>query len=506
MSTESLLPYERFGEHGREWFSEQEESFSVESIPCESSAQSVFSDLYDLEHVDERNSMLMWGARSAFIEEKPARVERASPLSTSAILAPELYVRAEISSNLSVRFDWMCFVTQFLLAWLLLPLYALRLLAREHKRVRSVAPLARTSSAWHKCTMILASTLYWLALLMLLVWSRLGASRAEAFFALLLHTACCATEAAIRSVRVEASVHTGELHARTEQLFVNVGREPKRKTLAMILNDRLVFAKDRAYALHGIACGAAVAYASIAWITRSYVGLGAVPVFASIIGVLVNATLALISLNVLLDCMEVLRDRMLDAAWLRTLLSHTHSNPREYLSITDWDNLMGWLTLRAFLASRRGIGRVNVEIVLCATFLVFIPLWIGVALEVLLNGEQFSEYVAMTTALCILLGAFLLGTVWHAARMQRLYRDADAFTLAKIELRGRIVRGEVEESTHTASLIATYDDLSRLFTRAQEEGTLLRIFGIPLNEKVVGLLLGMIASSLSTAIGRVLSH
>ena len=138
----------------------------------------------------------------------------------------------------------------------------------------------------------------------------------------------------------------------------------------------------------------------------------------------------------------------------------------------------------------------------------------------------------MAFFLCLVFGIYLLGSVWQAARTQRLYRDLDPLLTAQIQL--HVERGMHQEAPagKTTSLGLTsdlfgdpvpplgnkrfgnrqqIDDylqtltlVSQLFERAQEDGALLKLFGLPLNEKAVGVMMGFLASTASTGIGQLL--
>lgn len=452
-------------------------------------------------------SILMWGARSAFAEETQELAPERD-MAASDLLAPELEVRADLAPATETRMAWGKFAWRFLVAWLALPLYVLRLLAREHRAVRIISDAdTRATSAWHKCSVILLSGAYWVALLLLVcIAYATDASRTEAFFALILHTICCLTETAVRTVRVEAVPR----RPLTERVVLGDARAPQRQdsemTIGALLETRArspssLSSASSVHALRVAAVCAALLYGASASIARAVFALPAQGFALGVLGFACNALLGAVCLLVLVDSTAVLRERLDDAMWFRGLTSRAHRGPARVLSLSSMRNLTGWLALRAHLISRRGHGRVNTEIVLCAAFGLLVPLWLGVALEALLGGDQLSEYLAMAMSLCLLIGGFVLGTVWHAARTHRLYRDIDTLLLAKIETRAHFF-----DDAESAQLIAILDDIARLFQRAQEEGTLLRIFGLPVDEKAVGLVLGLLASSLSTAIGYLVSE
>lgn len=215
------------------------------------------------------------------------------------------------------------------------------------------------------------------------------------------------------------------------------------------------------------------------------------------VGFCVNFTLALLGFSIMLECICQLSRKYNEAVWFRSICSKQLAQAKQlpYLDISkSWENLLGWLSLRSYLCQRDAShGRINTEIVISTVFVILVPLWLGIIAEItLFESGQLLGFLAMGICLCLSLGIFLLVVVWQITRTQRLYKDVDMLLLAKIRL---------YQEQPGSNLLLPLEDLIRLFQSSQDDGIVIRVFGLSVNDRVLTLLLGMLASLVSSTIG-----
>lgn len=390
------------------------------------------------------------------------------------------------------KFYYYQFLGWWLLSVVLTPIYVLVTLAKEQRLKREKKTDDIEYSAKKKLFLVTLSLIYYA----LLITYCIGGSRNASYsYALLLHAMCCGVESMVRSARI-VPVDCSRLEGTAINIVHNA--DPHRTNVKKVAN---VLLKMEPQAITNFVCllisllGSAL-YTIVPW----FFGLELTA--WNICGLLVNFSLCLVALLMISKTLLQLYQRLLVAREYQQLTIRRNDY---YLDLShSWENVVGWLSLKSYLLtrSRQPQTRLATEIILSAVFLLLLPLWIMLIFELFIG--RFTESSALSLCICTLLGVFLLASVYQASAIQKIYRDTMPLKSAQL----RALLREKDQLKHTGEPLFHDSQLMERFVSElkllesilgnQQEGVLFFVLGIPINERMVMMMLGFLASVLST--------